>query len=82
MTAEGRSGNYSFTVTIPSLASRTIIVKDVTIDTTIGEYDPSDTGAITFTASFGSLHTFKIVEKPFVGNYFDVDNFDAYVSDG
>jgi hypothetical protein len=80
MTAEGHSGNYSFTVTIPSLANKTIIVKDVTLDTIIGEYDASDSGAITFTASLGSLHTFKIIEKPFVDN-FDVDNFDSYWSD-
>ena len=77
MTAEGRSGDYSFTATIPSLANRTIMVKDVTINTIIGEYRASGSGAITFTASLGSLHTFKIiVEKPFV------DNFDSYGSDG
>ncbi len=77
MTAEGRGGNYSFTVTIPSLANKTIIVKDVTIDTIIGEYDASGSGAITFTASLDSLHTFKIIaEKLFV------DNFDSYESDG
>jgi hypothetical protein len=76
MTAEGRSGDCSFTVTIPLLANRTIMVKDVTINTIIGEYDASDSGAITFTASLGSLHTFKIiVEKPFV------DDFDSYGSD-
>jgi hypothetical protein len=80
MTAEGHSGDYSFTVTIPSLANKTIIVKDVTLDTIIGEYDASDSGAITFTASLDSLHTFKIiVKKPFVDN-FDVDNFDSYGS--
>lgn len=83
MTAEGRSGNYSFTVTIPSLANKTIIVKDVTIDTTIGQYDASDSGAIIFTASLDSLHTFKIAEKPFMtANYLVVDNFDSYGSDG
>jgi hypothetical protein len=76
MTAEGRSGNYSFTVTIPSLANKAIIVKDVTTDTTIGEYDASDSGAITFTASLDSLHTFKIVKTDII------DNFDSYGSDG
>ncbi len=74
MTAEGRSGNYSFTVTIPSLANKTIIVKDVTLDTIIGNYNTSDSGAITFTASLGPLHTFKIVEKPI----FVVEDFDLY----
>jgi hypothetical protein len=64
MTAEARSGSYSFTVTIPSLAYKPIIVKDVTIDTTIGEYDASGSGAITFTASLDSLHTFNIIENP------------------
>jgi hypothetical protein len=83
MTAEGRSGNYSFTVTIPSLANKTIIVKDVTIDTTIGEYDASDSGAITFTASLDSLHTFKIAKKSSaIANMFVVDDFDSYENDG
>ena len=78
MTAEGRSGNYSFTVTIPSLANRTIIVKDVTLDTIIGKYNASDSGAITFTASLGFLHTFKIAEKPLLV----VEDFDSYGNTG
>lgn len=78
MTAEGRSGNYSFTVTIPSLANRTIIVKDVTLDTIIGKYNASDSGAITFTASLGFLHTFKIAEKPLLV----VEDFDLYGNTG
>jgi len=78
MTAEGHSGDYSFTVTIPSLANKTIIVKDVTLDTIIGEYDASDSGAITFTASLDFLHTFKIAEKPLL----IVEDFDSYGNTG
>jgi hypothetical protein len=78
MTAEGHSGDYSFTVTIPSPANKTIIVKDVTLDTIIGEYRASESGAITFTASLGFLHTFKIVENPLLV----VEDFDLYWNTG
>ena len=78
MTAEGHGGNYSFTVTIPSLAKKTIIVKDVTLDTIIGKYDASDSGAIIFTAPLCFLHTFKIIEKPLLA----VDDFDSYGNTG
>jgi len=78
MTAEAHDGNYSFTVTIPSLPSRTLIVKDITTNTVIGEYITSNTGVISFTAHLGSLHTFKIFYKYFAV----VDDFSFYGSTG
>ena len=58
MTAESRTGNHSFTITIPALANRVVTIYDN--DNIIGKYKGSDTGAITFNASFGGLHAFKI----------------------
>lgn len=63
MTAEGRSGNYSFTTKIPTLAHKVIVVKDTTTGATIGEYTANSSGNITFSAALGSLHTFDIYEK-------------------
>jgi len=80
MTAKGHNGNYSFTVTIPSLANKTIIVKNVTLDTIVGEYNASGSGTITFTVFLDSLYTFKLTEQPFVSDL-DVDNFNSYGSD-
>lgn len=63
MTAEARKGRYSFSVRIPSLANKTIRVKDLTTDMLVGEYRASDLGEITFTVYLGSLRTFKIGEN-------------------
>jgi len=65
MTAEAHSGSRSFTVTIPSLANKTIVVRDITSTSTdIGEYIASATGTITFSGTLGSIHTFSLTQKP------------------
>lgn len=60
MTASGTEGNHYFTVKIPALADRTITVKDITLGTTLGSYQASSTGEITFPAQLGYLHTFIV----------------------
>jgi hypothetical protein len=79
MTAEARDDNYSFTVTMPSEFNKTFTVRDITINTNIGDYNSSGNGVITFTASLGSfIHTFKIMKKPVIIEI--VDDFDTYAS--
>jgi hypothetical protein len=69
MTAEAHSGSRSFTVTIPSLANKTIVVRDITsASTDIGEYTASADGAITFSATLGSVHTFSLASKYTLAN--------------
>jgi hypothetical protein len=76
MTAVGHGYNYSFTVTIPSRTNRTMIVKDITTNSTIGRYVSSHSGAIIFTAPLDSLHTFQIINEDFSS----VDDFNSYMN--
>jgi hypothetical protein len=78
MTAEGRNGNYSFTVTIPSRAKRILTVQDITNNTFIGTYTASDAGAITFVSPLNHLSTFKIATA--YSNI--IDDFDLYGNTG
>ena len=62
MTAEGKSGEYSFTATIPLLANKKVTVEDTGTNTTIGSYTADSSGEISFTAHLGSIHNFEISE--------------------
>ena len=62
LTAEGNSALRSFTVKMPALADKKVLVRDIYSNTVIGSYQSSSDGEITFSAPLGSIHTFTITE--------------------
>jgi hypothetical protein len=84
MTAESSTasdGNYSFTVTIPSQANKTFIVKDVTFDVNLGAYVASDNGVINLTVHLGPfINTFRVyVVMP---NVLELNTVTSYIKPG
>ncbi len=82
MTAEGRSSNSSFTVTMPSLAGRLVSVEADGINN-IGTYQASEgTGTITFGYSLNGLHTFKIatINRGIVDDFSSYNNMDELLN--
>mgnify|MGYP000920857335 CR=1 FL=1 len=60
MTAEGKNGEYSFSIKIPELANQNVTVRDIERNIDIGSYVADSSGQISFVAHLGSLHTFTV----------------------
>ncbi|MGA2093045.1 MAG: carbohydrate binding domain-containing protein [Sedimentisphaerales bacterium] len=88
MTAEARDGNYSFTASMPAIPprfNRIFTVKDVTLDSIIGQYVASVSGTINFTVPLGSfVHKFQIIETSpvtLIASVASIDDFNTYGND-